>query len=286
MEPEIQRSAAERARRLKFGQFSRTRPDDRVVELFLAWWEEGRFATSQNWLPQNIKNVEVIARDPEGRRLAIEHTRIHAFKDHQLEEKWIGQVGAQIEAAQELRFPGRRFSIIFERDLFDDLNEQKRGQYTRALIAWIAGELPGLPLGRHRLTAPRLLPKKEPMEFEVQVDESLDGLPPVSVFGMLPGDATKRSAPQVEDALREKLPKLIAAQADRKVLLVELPTRDTSQSLIIDLMKNSSTHAGQLKRIDFVVPAKTHNDNGTGFAWFFAYDTKTFELGDIGYVTW
>lgn len=287
MQREIQKSVAERARKVVFGQFSRTRPDDRVVELFLAWWEEGRFAANPNWLPQNVKNVEVVASDADGSKLAIEHTSIYAFEGHQREEKWLGQVSLAIETAPELRFPGRRFSITFNRDLFDNLNERKREEYVRALIPWLAGEFTDLPSGRHHLTAPALLSKKGPIEFEVQVDEWPTGLPPVSVSGMLPQDAIKRAAPQVEKTLKEKLPKLIDTEADRKLLLVELPTLDTSLSLIIDLIKNSSNYAGRLKNIDFVVAAKTRKDQTTGgSAWFFAYDTQTYELGGVGYVRW
>jgi hypothetical protein len=231
-----------------FERFSRTRPDDQVVELFLAWWEEGRFATNPDWLPQNINNVEAIARDAEGGKLAIEHTRVHTFEGHQREEIWMGQVAAQVESAPELQSPGRRLSIIFNRDLFDDLNDRKRGEYTKALIAWLAEQFRCLSLGSHRLTTPQLLPNKKPIEIEVQVDESLDDPRPISVSGMLPEDAAKRAVPQVERALKKKLTKLIDAQADSKVLLVELPTVDTSTSLIIELIKNSSIYATRLER--------------------------------------
>jgi hypothetical protein len=257
-----------------------------VVELFLAWWEGGRFASNPGWLPQNIENVEVIASDAAGSKLAVEHTRIHAFEGHQREEKWISQIGAQLEGAAELHSPGRRFSIIFYRDVFDDLNQKKRREYTQALIPWFKEKLPSLSIGIHRLAVPSLLPGKKPVEVEIEVDDFLDGLRPLSVSGMLPGDTTKRAAPQVDKVLATKLPKLSNSVADRKVLLVELPTMDTSTSLIIDLIKASTYYATQLNRIDYVVVAKTHTDQATGSAWFFAYDTRGYELGEVGCVTW
>ncbi len=279
-------SIAERSRRIKFGQFSRTRPDERLVELFLAWWGEGRFASNPCWLPQHVRNVEVIASDVAGSKLAIEHTAIHAFENHQREEKWIGQLGAELEGAAELHFPGRRFSIIFNRDVFDDLDEKKRGDYTQALKAWFAKKLPSLSMGIHHLEVPEgLLPGKKSSKVEIEVDGFLEGLRPVNVCARLPEDATKRAEPQVDKVLNEKLPKLSNSAADRKVLLVELPTIDTSPGQIIDLMK-SSTNAAQLKRIDFVVVAKTLKDQATGSAWFFAYDTRSYELGEVGRVTW
>ena len=183
-------------------------------------------------------------------------------------------------------FQGGAFPIIFKRDVFDDLNEKKREKYADALISWFAKELPGLPVGIHRLVIPSLLPSKRPFEIEIEVDDFIAGLCPVHVGGMLPEDATKRAVPQIEQALSAKLPKLSNAKADRKVLVIELPTLDTSPSQIVDLIKTSSKYAAQLACIDFVVLAKTLMEQGTGFAWFFAYDTRDYGLGEIGYVTW
>ena len=86
MSPDSEESILQRARRVTCRPPSRERPDDQIVELFLSSWQDGRFAANQKWLPQNMKNVEVMARDQVGNRLAIEHTRIHSFENHKLQE--------------------------------------------------------------------------------------------------------------------------------------------------------------------------------------------------------
>jgi len=284
MQSDASRSVGERARRVQFGHFTRSRPDDKVVELFLAWWENGRFAPNPDWLPQNVENVEAVASDAAGNRLAIEHTSIYAYDQQQREEDWMSKMAAKIEAAPELQLPGRRLSITFKRDLFDDLNQKKREEYTDGLISWLAKELPDISLGIHRRVIPSLLAGKKPIEIEIELDDFIVGLRPVHVGGMLPEDAIRRAIPQIEHALSAKLPKLSKAKADRKVLLIELPTLDTSPSQILDLIQE--WYAAQLGSIDFVVLAKTIAVQANGVVWFFAYDTRNYELGDIGYVTW
>jgi hypothetical protein len=90
----------------------------------------------------------------------------------------------------------------------------------------------------------------------------------------------------VARALSTKLSKLVSANASRRVLLIELPTIDTSYTLIAQIIQDSSDRAPDIAKIDFVVLAKTHTDGAKGSAWFFSHDTKTFELGDVGHVTW
>lgn len=218
--------------------------------------------------------------------LAVEHTSIHAFVQHQREEKWLGQIAEQIETATELKLPDRRVSIILNREVFEGLNKKRQGEYTRALVQWLAETLPGLAKGTHQLIAPSLLRDKPPITVEIDVDDFLDGLRPICVSAMLPGDAATRAAPQVEQILKSKLPKLSKARADYKILLVELPTRDTSEKAIINMIKNSGTFAPTLEGINYVVVAKTITAGGAGTAWYFAYDTPSYELGEIGCVTW
>ncbi len=125
------------------------------------------------------------------------------------------------------------------------------------------------------------------IEIEVQVGEPLDGYEPIHTSGILPDDARKRAVPQVERALRDKLPKLVAAHAEHRILLIELPTIDTSTTVIIDLIRHSPEYAADLASIDFIVLAKSHQNDGAGSVWFFGYDTRVYDLNDaIGCVSW
>jgi hypothetical protein len=270
---------------VRFGRFLKQRPDDRVVELFLAWWAEGTFAADPGWLPQHVENVEAIAKDSNGNTLAIEHTRIYAFDGHQADERRLAELAMQIESAAELLSPGREYRIILPKEVFEELDARKRCTYARSLIEWLSRELKLLSLGERKLMTPALPPKTRGVELSVVVDEAPAGSESIRISGMLPDSARARAVPQVTRALECKLPKLKAAVADNRVLLIELPTIDTSPTLIADVII-SSEYADDLRAIDFVVLAKTVTNNGGGSAWFFAHDTKDYVLGDIGHVTW
>ena len=270
---------------MRFGRFLKERPDDRVVELFLAWWEAGTSAADPGWLPQHVGNVEAIARNSSGSTLAIEHTRVYAFEGHQTDERRLAELAEQIESAAELLSPGREFRIIFPRDVFEELDARKRRAYARSLVEWLSRELKLLSLGERTLMTPALRPKTKGVEITVVVDEAPAGSESIHVSGMLPGNATERAVPQVTGALERKLPKLKAAVADSRVLLIELPTVDTSCTLIAHIIK-SSEYVDDLRAIDFVVLAKTVIDNGSGSAWLFTYDTEDYVLGNIGHLTW
>jgi hypothetical protein len=79
---------------------SRERDDDKVVEVFLHAYQQGQFAKGAQWLPQHEKNVEVVAKAPDGTRLAIEHTRVFAFDGHMQQEKVLRPIAECLEAVR------------------------------------------------------------------------------------------------------------------------------------------------------------------------------------------
>jgi hypothetical protein len=60
-------------------RLTRTRKDDKTVELFLCAYRDGQFTHHMNWLAQNQTNVEVITTAEDGTKIAIEHTRLLEF---------------------------------------------------------------------------------------------------------------------------------------------------------------------------------------------------------------
>ncbi len=284
--PELEQSVAQRARNVQFGQFLKQRHDDRVVELFLAWWQYGNFAADVKWLPQHINNVEVVARNPQQGTLAIEHTRIYAFRGHQNAERWLADVAAEVESAPALQSPGREYDIILPTEAFKGLNEKKRRSFTSSLIEWLLCELKQLSPGEHRLVSPALPPKTEAVEITIRVDDVPLGSELIRVSGMLPNDAKTRALPQVDKALASKFTKLKTTNAQSRVLLIELPTLDTIPSLIAETIQQSPEYAHDLQAINFVVLAKTFEEAGKGTGWFFAYDTTSYALRDVGHLTW
>jgi len=162
-------SITQRTQKVPCPQPTHTRHDDQIVELFLHVWQSGRYTHHCRWRAQHRRNVEVIAADAGGKRLAVEHARVFAFENHQRDE------------AMDLRG--------------------------------------------------------------------------VSVGGYLPSDP-QRLRPVVQKVLAEKLPKLIDAAADRRVLLFEVPTTDSARK-VVQTVRDLAGQFTLLAQVDTLVIADT-----------------------------
>jgi hypothetical protein len=283
--PRAERSIAERSRNITCRQPSRTRRDDRIVELFLCTWQAGRFAKDPVWLSQESTNVEVMARDEVGNRLAVEHTRIFAFEDHKRQEELLRPIAQRLEAEDGLLGAGRHFDITFYPGFIDGLPRRLRQPYADALARWAAGTLPMLQLRPevYRLDVPPLLQgRASATKIDVTVTERMDGIRPVAVGGRLPDDP-HRMVPLIRKALRDKLPKLVAAEAESRILLLDLPTLDSDRQIIEVVREPHGTHPA-LAQVDFLVTAYTFGFETDHFVRFFAYRVGTYDLVDVSRV--
>jgi hypothetical protein len=280
--PHVKRSIAERSRNIACRQPSRTRRDDQIVELFLYAWQDGRFAQDPDWLSQESTNVEVIARDEVGNRLAVEHTRIFAFADHRRQEELLRPIAQRLEAEGGLDVAGRHFDITFYPGFLDGLPRRVRQPYADALARWAVYTLPKLPLRRevYRLQVPPLLQGTAlGTNIDVTLTERIDGIRPVVVGGRLPDDP-QRMVPLIRKALSDKLPKLAAAEAEYRILLLDLPTLDSDRQIIDVVREPHGTHPA-LAHVDYLVTAYTFGFETYHFVRFFAYRVGTYDLVDV-----
>jgi hypothetical protein len=263
---------------------TRNRKDDKVVELFLHAWQGGRFAARLRWLPQNTTNVEVIASDPEGVRLAIEHTRVFAFEGHQLEEALLRPIATRLEAEPGLDLPDRRFDVHFYPGFANGLPRRLRQTFSDQLARWVVSLLPSLAVRPeiYRLPVPALLPKAPSFILDVTVSDRHESVRPISVGGWLPSG--QRLTASVEKALETKLPKLKAALADYRILLVDIPTFD-GQGQAIQEIGNLSAAFPTLGEVSNIVIAETVGLEVYRSARFFAYDTVGYDLVEVIHAT-
>lgn len=253
-------SMAERTVRVPCPPPSRTRPDDQLVELFLHAWQAGRFAHRADWLPQYRRDVQVIATDRAGVRLAVEHTRLWAGEgQHQEQPEILRPIAQRLEADPRLRQNGRHYEIFFYPRFLSRLWKGYRALVEGVLSDWAAATLPTLAVRDqvHRCEVPVRLPsgKVPRVAVEVAVTEGAEPIQPVAVSGYLPGDP-QRLAPVVRRALATKLPKLVAAAAEERVLLLELPT-SASPAKVIDILRESKSRFPLLPQIEHIVLAQT-----------------------------
>jgi hypothetical protein len=256
---------------------SRPRDDDRTVELFLSAFRQGRFATNPLWLPQHVGNVEVIATDQNGRRLAIEHTRVFAFEQQREQELLLQPI---VECLEAVELPGQSdkyFQLHFQTNFMGRTLRKYRSIVLQELPRWAARELPRLkPRDNfvHALSIPIELPgsKKVGIDVEVEVWENVPVARKIHVDGVLPSG--NRLEPEMRRALSEKLPKLVRADAHERFLMIEQPRSTDSDNALLEIIRNVAAEFPLLPEIHGIVFAKTYLLHEK-LAYFNIWDVQT-----------
>jgi len=272
----VMRPVGELMRRVFCHQPSRLREDDKIVELFLDTFAQARIAIRPNWLPQSKRNVEVIAVDDAGTRLAIEHARVFAFEDHKRREELLRPIAQALEAEPRLSAPGRRYDLCFHSGCLGKLRRRDQPLVQQELMAWALSHLPALAIRRQayefqipiRMANGKLL--KMDLDVEVSVRDST--MRPVSVGGALP-QGSQRLSPMVRKALNDKLKKLVDAEADQRILMTELPTTD-SERLVVDMVRGIGAEFPLLKKVDGLAVAKTLGFHSEGVVFLHVWDLR------------
>jgi hypothetical protein len=255
---------------------TRDRHDDQIVEIFLNIWQEGRFANDPHWLPQDQTNVEVISTDENGVRLAVEHTRIYAFEGgeqtsgHQHEEQVLRPVAEALERQSSLDVEGRTFKIWLYPNQLSRVSQRSRSKVLDKILAWAAGNLPRLAVRPevYRLEVPisSLIKGGLNLSMDVTVAERYPGEGPVSVAGRMPDDP-HRLSDVLRKRLSNKLPKLVGAGADRRLLLLELPILESEQT-VVNLLESMEQDFPLLDKVDHLVVADTFGFSANQYVVF------------------
>lgn len=235
---------------------TRAREDDQIVEMFLHVYQDGRFAHKVEWLPQQETNVEAIASAENGTRLAIEHTRLFdefAIGRHlnQGEDPILADVCAHLEDIP-LPVSDRVFGLSVDpKHLKILLTKKYRPKTLEALAGWAQRYLP--PLYENRefeiLVRAKLPRKTRTARIGVEVWKVGSNHP---ILGCGYPPPRSEIAPLVRKAFEDKLPKLSSAQADRRILMLELVTLD-SDSKVYGSVCKLATEFPQFLTVDELV---------------------------------
>ena len=253
--------------------------DDVIVDRFLRVWRDGQFTPKEeDWRRSNLPEPEVVVTGPAGTTVAVEHSRIFAFVDHQYQEALLRPAANQIEGLAGLDIPNKRFEVTFRPYVLSRLEKSQRANFTTELGLWAENELPLLPVQRqpHTLSTPKFTMSGLSVTLDVVVSERQPGMKPVSVGGYPPSNSD-RTAVLVEKALRDKLPKLTNANVNIRVLLLELPTLDSEWRIVKEAGALASRYP-LLQLVHYLVVAKTFGS--PGFI-FLVFKTTDLELDEV-----
>jgi len=281
---EVVRSFGERTKRVPCERSDRPRPDDQIVDLFLKVWEDGRYTHNLEWLRQDLPNVEVIATDAQGVRIAIEHTRLYAYEDHKDQEIALRPVAEILEAEPQLQNLGRHFDIRFQGHFLGKLLRRSQNIVTSQLHKWAIETLPTLKESdrTYAFEVPILVSahKKPKIQVHVDVSEPIGGIRSVRVGGYLPTEP-ERFVPIVRKALEDKLEKLTKSDADLRALLLELPIINETPSNVIDILTQLEAEFPKLEKVNYYVVANTIAYESEGYLLYWVWDRSIQDWSEI-----
>jgi len=228
--------------------------DYQLVDFFLRSYENGRFAHGEiPWLDQSESNVEVIAKDLIGTTLAIEHTLVVGFQDFYEFEDWISQATKEFASDRSLVIRRRVIHVSLPVDAFS--HGQPWGEIDSGLQAWARELFPSLPVGMSEIQVSISLNKGKSQDFRafLHVSECQIGSEAILVHGLPPGEAEEHIVKGLQKALERKVPKLVAANSDLRILILELHGMLIDQTFIVDELRTHQNLSG----VDAVVLAYT-----------------------------
>lgn len=160
------------------------------------------------------KNVDALCRDAQDRILAIEHTLIEPYAGHKQDTDRFLQTLALLENDPRLLQPG--YLVNVSQRVGAIPTGIKWNEVPEAIVPQLAAILPGLPEGARSLTV-----HGNQWSLDLRVSKMAAAVGDAGHFltsRMFPGEP----GPEIMlAALAKKIPKLAAAQAQKRILLLE-----------------------------------------------------------------
>jgi hypothetical protein len=193
--------------------------DKRLIELFLTEFNEwtARSYNVVDWpdlQTRDRKAVDALARDDQGRCVAIEHTLLQPFTGEKADAVAFLKVAGSLDRRTDLVEPNWMIDLVFEVGAIPKGIDWS--SVAQRLEQWFVNIRPNLPGGNSQHQVSQL-----PFALVVTVDKSPlpDSPGALFVFRALPPQPIRCV---VRIGLAAKLPKLVATQADERILLFEM----------------------------------------------------------------
>jgi hypothetical protein len=246
-----------------------------LLLMFLAEYENGAWkSATPDWVEERIDGaVEVVAERADGGKLAVEHTIIQPFVDEKKDSNIFMKAFGRIEKNPDLTIRDRSLTVVIPVAAipvgykWDEVGED--------LLTWLKAN--------HQVA-----PKEGESKHVVQVGGS-SKLGPLSLEIWLqtmhlpdyPGATMISRGPMpkdlgeiVEKALGDKLPKLVATTADKRVLLVERQHISLGDTRILAEIERLAHEFPQLKDIDEVCIVDTSIWESEHWVYFRRFDER------------
>lgn len=241
------------------------RQDEKLVTLFLQNYQSDigeRYEAKEfpEKIHRNKPAVEVIAFDQQGNSLAIEHTLTLPFTDERADAKSFSDVFEPLEQDASLRLPE------YDVTLWIDVGAIPKGvnwkETSLKVKEWFSDK-------RHTIPEGVSIHKISNLGFDLSVKIEKTNLPGYEgkVFvGRTKMPKTFRAI--IKKALSEKLPKLTATNADKRILLLEKNSPLVGYDEFTETIRLIGTEHPELAEVDEIWVANTVAMESEKVAWF------------------
>lgn len=232
-----------------------------LVEEINAW--SGSTYIVERWPDEEVRNqpaVDAIAVDAGGRQLAIEHTLLQPFEGERTDAYRFMKVAGHLDQRQDLADPNWMIDLVFDVGSIPTCVDW--GAVGVRLEEWFVELRPRLLEGTSHHEIPGMV-----FPLRITVEKSpLPGTPGcLFVMRAMPREAVD---PILRTALDAKLPKLVAADASDRVLLLELESPARGNAEISLAIRNAASDFPQLDRVSAIWLARSTAWEAKGYLGF------------------
>ena len=182
---------------------------------------------------RNTESIDALCRDSDGKTLGLEHTRVEAFPGEMTDNARFMEVLGRFEKDPDLAEIGVQTSASIEVGAIPKgISWETLGSH---LGTFLKEHIIGLGLGSHALI---FLQDSVSIPLRIEKRPYLTGQP--GAFLVARHWPSKSNESTLRKAFEEKLPKLKASRADRKILLLE--QNSVAGSVSSDLAKYFASH--------------------------------------------
>jgi len=243
------------------------------ILMFLAELEDGAWKSSvPNWLEEHTDGaVEVLATRTDGASVAIEHTIVQPFVNEKKDSNIFMRAFGRIERNPELTMRNRDLTIVIPVAAIPV--GYKWDEVGADLLAWLKANhqlAPDEGESTH-IVQVGSSSKLGPLSLEIQLQTiHLPDHPGTTVIAR--GPMPKNLGEIVEKALGDKLPKLVATAASKRILLIERQHVSLGDTQIMREIETRSPKFPQLKDVDEIWILETALLESDGWVYFRRFD--------------
>jgi hypothetical protein len=263
---------------------TQSRREDKFIDIFLSAYENCTWRDAHLRRPERTQDnaVEAVAtRTSDGRNLAIEHTIVEPFVGEKGDLAQFSPAFEKLLEDKSFLVPDRITNVFVPVGILDGQKADARQALVDGIAAWLKSNIATLPKDWSTPVCSINIPRKPPIDIVLNIE--VLPTPDFSSFKIARQQISTDLNKVVEKMLRNKLPKLLKTEADRRILMLEREHMNLLPEQIISEIEKLRTTFPDLQLVDEIWMAETMFYVSQSVIYFFRYDAQAKATAGIGF---